>query len=700
MHRPVAPTAALVVVSLLALAGSAAAPAAAETFGESISVIEVEIPVTVLRQNEPVHGLTRDDFVVTDDGQPREIVGFRVIDLSEGAAGDRSDATSRQAPGAGAAETEGRRILVLFDMMFSGPHHLRRAVSGIERMVAEDLHPADRVAVAYLTATGARLVLGFTPDREAIGAALGVVGALLDGKPAQMKEALGRVARAETSRTRTSVGLLSERLGSAAGVAVLNGLDPGTDGPTLSLPYGPGRALAGASVGDGDFQVDPVTGAVSYDDPFAIGRSLSEGAYTSAIRAHAIEMQRLLTVLRDVPSPKQVLFLSEGFGTEALRSFASQERAPILSALDDTSEALRRAGWTLHAIDVSGIPDAFAGEGHTADSLLRLADRSGGFLFENYNEIGVAAEKLARRTSVTYMLTIRAEGLPADGRPHALDVRLRDGLAPARLFHRLAYDSPKPAEERTALERQLDSVELLLGQEEIHQLDARVLVRTLPLAGSFAAVPVVVELPAESLRGLLEAPGLGQRIGLEIEAYAVDAGGAVQDLWLRKLGFDLHRQGVAELLARGGFRILGGLELPAGDYRVRVLVRVSPGDRVSLTTTPVTVVAAATTDGSVLAMDPVLVDRSGTWLELLLGAAELGRHGRPPAGVRPRRRAADGARDRALGRARRRARPGGDRRRRQAGGSDRAGGERRRRGPGDARERPEDPARRARGRRG
>ena len=98
MHRPVAPTAALVVVALLAVAGSPAVPAAAETFGESISVIEVEIPVTVLRENEPVHGLTRDDFVVTGDGEPREIVGFRVIDLSEGAAADRAGEWSAQDP--------------------------------------------------------------------------------------------------------------------------------------------------------------------------------------------------------------------------------------------------------------------------------------------------------------------------------------------------------------------------------------------------------------------------------------------------------------------------------------------------------------------------------------------------------------------------------------------------------------------------
>ena len=71
-----------------------------------------------------------------------------------------------------------------------------------------------------------------------------------------------------------------------------------------------------------------------------------------------------------------------------------------------------------------------------------------------------------------------------------------------------------------------------------------------------------------------------------------------------------------------------------------MLVRASPGDRVSLTTTPLTVAAPAATDGSVLAMDPVLVDRSGNWLELSSvppnAAATAGRLlAFDPAGERP-----------------------------------------------------------------
>jgi len=590
-----------------------AAPARAETFGESISVTEVEIPVTVLRDNEPVRGLTRDDFVVTDDGAPREIVGFRVVDLAGGPTGEDRSAAAPDATGP--EETEGRRILVLVDLAFSKPHHLSRALDGIERMVSAQLHPADRVAVAYLAPSGAHLVLGFSRDHEAVGAALAGVQALVESRPAAWRENLGRVTKAEaTQRRQTRAGVLSDQFGPSGSIAILAGIETG-DGPTLALPYGPGRALAGAVFDDSGENQDPVTASVARTDPFQIGVDLAAASYTSAIRSQALEIRRLLTLLRGVPSPKQVLFLSEGFGHQALRSFDSAERASILGALDDVSEALRRAGWTLHAVDVSGIPDAFSGEGFTGDSLLRLAKQTGGQIYENYNRIELATAKLARRTSVTYVLTIRSGELPADGRQHRLGVHLRQDIPGTQVLHRTGYYDPKPLGERSRLERQLDIVDLALGQDEIHQMEAHVLARSLPPSDGIADVPFVIELPASELAQGLTLPS-GQRrtgrLGLEIQAYALDEDGGVQDLWLRRLGFDLDE--VGDVLARGGFRILGGLELPPGIYRLRVLVRESPDGRMSLSTTPLRVRPPG--NASLLAMDPVLVERSGNWLAL------------------------------------------------------------------------------------
>ncbi|HXU34393.1 MAG TPA: hypothetical protein VN851_27785, partial [Thermoanaerobaculia bacterium] len=49
--------------------------------GERTDVVAVEIPLQVVRDGEPVRGLTRADFAIYDGKKKQEITGFEVIDL-------------------------------------------------------------------------------------------------------------------------------------------------------------------------------------------------------------------------------------------------------------------------------------------------------------------------------------------------------------------------------------------------------------------------------------------------------------------------------------------------------------------------------------------------------------------------------------------------------------------------------------------
>ncbi|HSL81198.1 MAG TPA: hypothetical protein VLF66_00390, partial [Thermoanaerobaculia bacterium] len=409
---------------------------------------------------------------------------------------------------------------------------------------------------------------------------------------------------------RTRAAVLSERFGAVATVAMLGGVEsvPSAGG---SPGFGTGISVGEAVFDDGDSS-GPVVGQVSATDPFAIGESLAAANETSAIRTLAQEIGRMATLLRDVPGQKQMLYLSEGFSSSIINNFASGQRALVMRHLETMFEDLRRSGWVLHAMDVEGVPDPFSGRGFDADALFYMANETGGQLFENYNRIHQATEKLVERTSLTYVLTIHPGELPADGRLHRLEVRLKDPRRGTRLLHRTGYYAPKPAAAKTALERQLDTVDLLLGKEEVEELGTRVLAGTLPPAGGPAGglvpVPVVVEIPVGDL---LEADRAGV-LALEVQLYAVDAREGVQDLWLRTLRLDLGE--VGERVARGGLRVLGGLALPPGDYRLRTMVRDPATGRISLATTPLSVPADG---GGLLPMAPVVIDRSGNWLELV-----------------------------------------------------------------------------------
>src|SRR3954471_3214052 len=85
------------------------APAVAQTFSGSTEVVEVEVPVQVVRDGQPVRGLTAADFELYEGRRKLDVTGFHVVDLAAASA-------------RGAVSPAGRRqFLLLFDLAFSNP---------------------------------------------------------------------------------------------------------------------------------------------------------------------------------------------------------------------------------------------------------------------------------------------------------------------------------------------------------------------------------------------------------------------------------------------------------------------------------------------------------------------------------------------------------------------------------------------------
>src|SRR6185295_8004355 len=110
----------------------------AEAFSETTSTVVVEVPVQVVRDGEPVRGLTQADFEVYDGRRKQSITGFEVIDLVQPAGQQAQPAAPSLSPAAR------RHFLLLLDLAFSDPKSVvaaRRAAAGI----VDKLHPADLV---------------------------------------------------------------------------------------------------------------------------------------------------------------------------------------------------------------------------------------------------------------------------------------------------------------------------------------------------------------------------------------------------------------------------------------------------------------------------------------------------------------------------------------------------------------------------
>ncbi|MCP4657701.1 MAG: hypothetical protein GY856_20025, partial [bacterium] len=98
-------------------------------FGETTTVVAVEIAVNVVKDNLPVRGLGPENFEVFERRRPQELSGFEVIDL-------RLPGEAPQVAGAAELPIAGRRhFLLLFDLSFTRNRSLSLATRAARELV-------------------------------------------------------------------------------------------------------------------------------------------------------------------------------------------------------------------------------------------------------------------------------------------------------------------------------------------------------------------------------------------------------------------------------------------------------------------------------------------------------------------------------------------------------------------------------------
>ncbi len=594
-------TVASVFAGLLSARSFAADPPPPTTFSESAQVLAVEVPVTVTVDQKPVRGLRAENFEVYSGKQLQPIVGFEVVDLDAPATGG---AASAALPVTSVAAR--RDILLLFDLGYSKPTGLERARQAAHQILLSALRPADLVAVAaYSPADGARLVLSFTADREAASRAIDRLGGprLLEvsGDPLRLT-----LAEAERESAQDA-SPFAEDAADVARQAELN---------------------AQRSQGE-------------------IGRMRIEGMTRSYVG--------LAHLLGTIPGRKTVLLLSEGFDsslilgqaqTQTERAYAESGEVENIdsdksfggsttqNALGRMLDEFRRAGCVIEAVDVGGLRGtadsqvqqvgtelvdtepvvANAGQ----DGLFVMANATGGDLFRNTNDLSGAMQAALAKSSVTYVLTLAPQGLAPDGSYHPLTVKLKNVARGAKAATRAGFYAPRPYGERSAAERGLEAAGLIMAGEEGGQLSAALL--AVPLAapaGGRARVPVWLEIEGETLMR----EQTGAHPALEVFFYALDDKGRVADHLTRSLALDTARLG--KDLAQRGLKIYGEMQLPAGSYSLRALVRSGVTGASALRTTPVEVVAAQS--GAQL-LAPMVPEPANRWVNVAANRAN-----EPPA---------------------------------------------------------------------
>ena len=610
-------------------AGLLAAPQPAGRSGalsETTEVVAVQVPVQVVRNGEPVRGLTAADFEVYDGRRKQTVTGFEVLDLA-----------AKQGPSmASIAPALRRHFLFLFDLSFSEPKSIVKARQMVREMLPA-LSPSDLVAVAsYSSANGPRLLLGFTSDRRQVSQAIDNLGLpqLVDRNPdplqliaAQVSPA-GPVPNTEDAR---DLARMAERANRQQQQAVVGALARSfTD---LA------RLLAGIH---GRKQV------IYLSEGF--DTSLLQGSESAADQAQMGEMT----------------IQGQGFLTDSDQRYGDTRGANVLEKM---MEEFRRSDCIIQSIDIGGArgqtPQSAGGltalpvtqkgaslqasqQGEAAvrrsgeGALFAMAHDTGGELYHNFNDLGVAMGQLLKKTSITYVLTFQPDEVKHDGSYHKLRVELKGQAGRgAQVFFRPGYYVPKPYGQQSQKEKILAAADQVVGGSDSGAVRTAMLVAPFRQAGSAlqaappadagpvsavdhagdagkagvagshaasdkAYVPVVIEADGPTL---LEGTA-GAALPAEIYAYAIDSAGAIQDFFSQSLRFDLAKAGPA--LRSGGLKFFGHLDLPPGEYNVRVLVRNGATGAYGLRSQPLVVPAFG--EPAAVLLQPFFPEAPGRWL--------------------------------------------------------------------------------------
>jgi VWFA-related protein len=484
-------------------------------------LIQVQAVVTD-KKGQPVDGLTRDDFEVFEDGQPRALSFFaveRAPSPGEATAADAAPKPNRAAPA---------RTFVLFvDTLHLAPTNLHRAKLALRKFVDEMM--TDRDSVAVVTTDGTLgLLQQFTSDRAMLRRAIDKIQPFLKPTTRFTPDLAARVRRKDDDSIGEAISILHDEEG-------YESIPP----PTI-------------------------------DEAVALNRA--RDILGEEERLRYVTLQALEAVserLAKMKGQRILAYVSNGFSS--FDQGGAENRVPLQKVLGHAA----RAGIVVYPLYGIGL---YAG-GHamngmpseaSVSTLKEMADATGGRAFLNTNDMGESFQKMLEANVVSYALayyppkggdpakfrkiTVRLKNHPEYG------VRAQKGYLPPEL--------PKAdAVAATPRERMLKEI---MAPLPATALDVSAAAYFLEREGDDAQVTLRVHMGGDRLSYAVS--GEDRLLRCEVVALFIDKDGTVAHTVAETMTATLTPAQLAEA-RRIGYRYTRRLNLKPGLYQVRVGMR-------------------------------------------------------------------------------------------------------------------------------
>jgi len=522
-----------------------------------VSVVLKLIHVYVTdKKGNPVEGLTRDDFKLTDNGKPVLLTEFERHTLKPAPAeakpaapaAEPAPATAEKA-GPPAGETN-RKFLLFFDFAYNNARGIVKAKKAALSFLDEQVRPEDEVGIlSYSSIKGLAVHEYLTTDHAKIRDVLdGIDGKAVAGRANELEDQYFR--------------LIQE--GAAARLG-----DGGTSPAQANLPILEAKALRQES------------------------KRLAQ--------TFILKLTTLARALRLIPGQKQFIMFSTGIPSSLVYGYqaGNPQSGSARTAFDAGDRILRTqneemyrqfgaSGCTFYTFDTretaktgslfaydeqtfaTGNRNLFSAQGVFSDttdifkderltggaSLKRLSDTTGGRYFSNIN---MSEKNLARVQALTgtYYVLGYSIGRQWDGSFHEIKVEVSRPGCEVRA--QAGYFNPKPYAQYTDLEKELHLFDLALNERSAFRMPVNFGLTALTRRGGGASgLTMVARIPGDVT---------GRFTGSRVEFVGVLFDAQDNVLAVRRLEADLgpHR-GQTVIFATG-------VSADPGDYRCRLVAR-------------------------------------------------------------------------------------------------------------------------------
>lgn len=533
------------------------APRPQFTLRVDTSLVEAGVVVRDQR-GRTVGGLTKDDFVITDEGKKRPITAFSVETSTPAAPAPAAPAPAKKAaePAPTKAAPSRRYVGLLFDDFSMGPGELPQAQTAARRFVKDGLTPGDQAAV--FTSSGSHK-LSFTADTAALLAAIDSIHVVSQTPVGGMCPHLTPYD-SYVIANRIDLDALNAKVAELARCQ-----NKPTPGDATSWEGGGGRGGRGQAPPNAQMmeQVKMQANAVWAE----VKRTSQQTLGTLA---------DVLTYVGKMRGSKMILLASSGF----LSGTMERELDAIITQALHTSVVI-------NALDAKGL---YAGEPIAAmrggdaravtrwqstmfratqgatDSVASLAYNTGGLFFHNNNDLDLGFHELGVRPEVSYLLGFQPEGA-RNGKFHKLKVQLTDPKNYS-VQARQGYMSVDEAPAAAQPQRRIDTE--ILGTAVLQEAPATISALADKTADGQPAVNAVFHLDVGRLRFDTLAGVRQQKIAFV--AALLDGAGNFVTGKEGAIEFSLN-PGTYQQLAANGINATLLLAAPAGRYRLRAVLQ-------------------------------------------------------------------------------------------------------------------------------